>query len=560
MGATELRPDLQGFLTLAQAGNVVPVLWEGSSDLETPISLFAKLRPLGAAYLLESAEQDGRFGRYSFIGLRPFAQLEADAREVRVRSGGTLEVCGGSPLDVLRDLLHRYVPAAPAGLPPFWGGAVGFFGYELIHHLEEVPRLPDDGSDWPEAAFVLAEQVVVIDHFRHRLLIVHNARVGEAPLGDAGEPAYRRALEAIAEVHAALARPMPAMPPLPLPAAGPTTGAANLTAAEHAAMVATAREHIRIGDIFQVVLSQRLARPFSGDPLQVYRVLRSSNPSPYMFLLDFGGYQLVGASPEMLVRVQDGVVETRPIAGTRPRGATAEEDAALEAELRADPKEVAEHVMLVDLGRNDIGRVAVPGSMCVPEQLQVERFSHVMHLVSGVRGRLRADLDAFSALAACFPAGTLTGAPKVRAMEIIAALEPQRRGPYGGCVAYFGFGGNADTAICIRTLAIKDGVASVQAGGGIVYDSQADLEYQESLNKASAVLRALEAVDAAGSAGAGSGGAAAAAAEDVEAVAAAGSAGAGRGGALAAAAPPGQADRAGGHDGRRASLKGGAGR
>lgn len=499
----ELRPDLPGFLTLARSGNVVPVLWEGSSDLDTPISLFAKLRPLGAAYLLESAEQDGRFGRYSFIGLRPFAQLEADAREVRLRIGETLEVCGGSPLHALRDLLARYVPAAPAGLPPFWGGAVGFFGYELIHHLENVPRLPDDGSDWPEAAFVLAEQVVVIDHFRHRLLIVHNARVGAAPFGHAAEDAYGRAVEAIAEIQAALARPMPEMPPLPVPAPGPTTGAANMTAADHAAMVATARDHIRIGDIFQVVLSQRLARPFSGDPLQVYRVLRSINPSPYMFFLDFGGCQLVGASPEMLVRVQDGVVETRPIAGTRPRGATPDEDAAMEAELRADPKEVAEHVMLVDLGRNDIGRVAAAGSVRVPEQLKVERFSHVMHLVSGVRGQLRPDMDAFSAIAACFPAGTLTGAPKVRAMEIIAELEPHRRGSYGGCVAYFGFGGNADTAICIRTLAIKDGVASVQAGGGIVYDSRAELEYQESLNKASAVLRALEAVEAATGVGPG---------------------------------------------------------
>jgi len=504
--AADLRPDMDGFRGLAGAGSVVPVIWEGVSDLETPISLFAKLRPLGAAYLLESAEQDGRLGRYSFIGLRPFAHLQADAHQVRVRVGDAVELYSGSPLPVLRDLLARFVPAAPPGLPPFWGGAVGYFGYELIHHLEQVPRLPDDGSGWPEAEFVLAEQVVVVDHFRHRLLIVHNARVGDAPQGAPVQEAYRRAAEAIAGVRAALARPMPGMPPLQLPVPGPSTGASNMTRADHARMVETAREHIRVGDIFQVVLSQRLSRPFAGDPLHVYRMLRSLNPSPYMFFLDFGPNRLVGASPEMLVRVQGGEVEYRPIAGTRPRGATPEEDAALEAELRADPKELAEHVMLVDLGRNDVGRVAVPGSVRVPDQFKVERFSHVMHLVSGVRGRLRPDMDAFSALGACFPAGTLTGAPKVRAMEIIAAREPHRRGPYGGCVAYFGFDGNADSAICIRTLAIRGGVASVQAGGGIVYDSQPEAEYQETLNKAAAVLRALEAVEAASASTASNGG------------------------------------------------------
>ncbi len=497
-----VRPDRPEFLALAETATMVPLVWEAVADLETPISLFYKLRSAGAVYLLESAEQDGRFGRYSFIGLRPFARLEADRAEVRIRTGGPadgpagpaagagLEVCGGSPLDALRRLVGRYRPAPVPGLPPFWGGAVGFLGYELIHHLEHVRRLPDDGSGWPEAAFVLAEEVVVVDHLRHRLLVVHNARTDGDPAG-----AYARGLRAIGAVRAALERPLGALPALPLPPPGATTGRANMTAQDHAGMVATAREHIRRGDIFQVVLSQRLSRPFAGDPLEVYRVLRSINPSPYMFYLDFGDGQLVGASPEMLVRVERGIVETRPIAGTRPRGATPSEDAALEAELRADPKEQAEHVMLVDLGRNDIGRVAVPGTVEVPEQLAVQRFSHVMHLVSSVRGRLRPEMDAFAALAACFPAGTLTGAPKVRAMEIIAALEPQRRGPYGGAVAYFGYDGNADSAICIRTLALRGGVASVQAGGGIVYDSRPEAEYQETLNKASAVLRALEALD-----------------------------------------------------------------
>ncbi len=502
--AAGIRPSLEAFRARARTGRLVPVVWEGVADLETPISIFYKLRPLGACYLLESAEQDGRFGRYSFIGCRPLARLEADPRGVRVHGEGvagcpgpgTLEDLGGSPLRALSDLLARYRPVAPpdlADLPPFWGGAVGFFGYELIHHLERVPRLADDGSLWPEAAFLVAERIVVIDHFRHRLQVVCHALVGAGAA--AADAAYRAASAAVAEVRAALAAPLPEPPAVRLPAPGPTTGRSNMSRERYTAMVERAQAYIRAGDIFQAVLAQRLSRPFRGDPLQVYRVLRSLNPSPYMFFLDFGDCQLVGASPEMLVRVRDGMVETRPIAGSRPRGATPEEDRALEADLRADPKEVAEHVMLVDLGRNDIGRVAVPGTVEVPERLVVERFSHVMHLVSGVRGRLRPEHDAFSALAACFPAGTLSGAPKIRAMEIIAELEPHRRGPYGGCVAYFGFDGNMDTAICIRTLALRDGLATVQAGGGIVADSVPEREYQESINKASAVLRALEAVD-----------------------------------------------------------------
>ena len=491
--AGDIVPDRERFRALAQRGSVIPVSWSAVSDLDTPIGLFHKLRPLGATYLLESAEHDGRFGRYSFIGLRPFLRLEADAAGVRLSGpdGAEQRLSGESPLAVLRRVVRDHRPAEAGEMPPFWGGAVGYFGYELIHHLERVPRLPDDGTGWPEAAFVLAEDVVVVDHFRHRLQIVHSARPGSDP-----DAAYSAAVQAIAEVRAALERPAPPLPPVVLPQGGrPRLQGANMTEERHAQMIAAAREHIRVGDIFQVVLSQRLSRPFAGDPLQVYRVLRSLNPSPYMYFLDFPGHQLVGASPEMLIRVQDGVVETRPIAGTRPRGATPEEDRALEEELRADAKEVAEHVMLVDLGRNDIGRVAQPGTVEVPEQLTVQRFSHVMHLVSSVRGRLREDTDAFAALGAAFPAGTLSGAPKVRAMEIIAELEPHRRGPYGGCVAYFGYDGNADSAICIRTLTLGDGVAAVQAGGGIVYDSVPRREYEESINKASAVLAALDALE-----------------------------------------------------------------
>ncbi len=487
-------PDMEGFCALARDANVVPLVWRAVGDLETPITLFTKLRPLGAVYLLESAEHDGRVGRYSFIGLHPFARLDADATGVRVCCDAQTVAAGSDPIQALRALLARYRPATLEGLPPFWGGAVGFFGYELVHHLERLPRLADDGSGWPEAAFMFAQEVVVVDHFRHTLSVVHVARVDGDPAA-----AYRQGCVRLDAVRRALAAPLTPPPPIPfVPAAAARPSATgNMTEAQHAAMVAAAREHIRVGDIFQVVLSQRQSRPFSGDPFQVYRVLRSLNPSPYMYFLDFGGRQLVGASPEMLVRVQDGVVETRPIAGTRPRGATPEEDQALEAELLADPKERAEHVMLVDLGRNDVGRVAQPGTVEVPEQFVVQRFSHVMHLVSSVRGRLAPGMDALAAVGACFPAGTLSGAPKVRAMEIIAALEPHRRGPYGGCVAYFGFDGNADSAICIRTVSIGGGVAAVQSGGGIVYDSQPEREYQEALNKAAAGLRALDAVDAA---------------------------------------------------------------
>ncbi len=494
----QVQPERARFLELAGADAVVPVFWSCVSDLETPISIFHKLRPLGAVYLLESAEQDGQVGRYSFIGLRPFARLEARGSRVRVLGEGLEADAESSPLDALRHLLSRFRPTPSGGLPPFWGGAVGFFGYELIHHLERVPRLGEDGTDWPEAAFMLAEDVVAIDHFYHRLYVIHSARPGT----DA-EGAWARAQKAIDGIRQALEAPAASLGPVPSPAGrGTAPLRSNMTQGEHAALVHRAKEHIRQGDIFQVVLSQRLTRPFAGDPLQVYRVLRSVNPSPYMFLLDFGPYQLVGASPEMLVRVQDGVVETHPIAGTRPRGATPEEDRALEAELLADPKELAEHVMLVDLGRNDLGRVCRPGTVQVTARMVVQRFSHVMHLVSVVRGRLRQGEDAFSALGSAFPAGTLSGAPKVRAMEIIADLEPHRRGPYGGCVSYFGYDGNADSAICIRTLAIKDGMASVQAGGGIVYDSIPEREYQETLNKAGATLAALDAVQShAGAAG-----------------------------------------------------------
>lgn len=492
-----LRPGREEFEQLARPGTVVPVVWEDLADLDTPISLYYKLRGLGAVYLLESAEQDGRVGRYSFIGLRPFAGMEANLTEdvamVRMWDDHGEKTAAMRPTDALRTMLAQYQPSlSNVALPPFWGGAVGFFGYEVIHSLEHIPW-PQESSPWPAAAFLLAEDVVVIDHFHHRLRIIHTARVGE----DAGA-AYDRAVSSISEIRQKLADRGEPPPPAPSRVAGsaPLHGFRSHTErSAYEAMVLSAKEHIRRGDIFQVVLSQRFTRSFGGDPLQVYRFLRSANPSPYMFYLDFGRYQLVGASPETLLRVQSGTVETRPIAGTRRRGRDAAEDEALAAELWADPKERAEHVMLVDLGRNDVGRVAEPGTVRVPMQMVVERFSTVMHLVSEVTGRLRTGMDAIAALEACFPAGTLTGAPKVRAMEIISELEGRYRGMYGGAVAYFGFDGNADTAIIIRSAVVRDGMVTVQAGAGLVADSVPEREYQECIDKASSVLVAVEAAD-----------------------------------------------------------------
>jgi anthranilate synthase component 1 len=499
------RPGEAEFLEAARAGNVVPVVAEVLGDLETPISLYRKLAPLGAVYLLESAEGGERFGRYSFVGVGPLLSLVAD--EGGVRASGPLADLAGwlraplppSPLAALRAVMGRLRPAVPAGvrLPRFWGGAVGYFAYELIHHLERLPRQQPGPHPWPVAAFVLTELVVIVDHLTHRLQVV-------APAVVDGEPreAYRRACRRIDEAVAALRGPAPEVGPGPGTGGGslrPADGAdgqpresRSVTRAEFEAMVRAAQRYIRAGDIFQVVLSQRFQRPLGAAPFDVYRALRSLNPSPYMFFLDWGDHALAGASPEMLVRVEDGVVQTRPIAGTRPRGRTEQEDRALAAELLADPKERAEHVMLVDLGRNDVGRVAEPGSVSVPELMAVERYSHVMHIVSSVTGRLRGDADAFDALGACFPAGTLTGAPKVRAMEIIAELERERRGPYGGAVGYFAFTGNMDTCITIRTVAMAGGRAYVQAGAGVVADSEPGREYEETEHKARAVLRALE--------------------------------------------------------------------
>lgn len=483
-------PTIEQFRALAAEGhNLIPVYRDVVADLETPVSAYLKVAGdrEGNSFLLESVEGGERMARYSFIGAEPY----------RVLRTGEGEPDGpGDPLVAIEAELARFRPAQLAGLPRFVGGAVGYLSYETAHYFE--PRVPvpaNDPQGLPEAVFLFTDSLLVFDHVRHRIQVVATAHVD----GSADE-AYRRAVERIDELAERLARPLPRQAQLaPQPAdveaavnaaAGYREGS-NKTPDEYHAMVRRAKEYVVAGDIIQAVPSQRVDAPASAAAFDLYRSLRAVNPSPYMYFLELGDFAVVGASPEMLVRAEDGLVETHPIAGTRPRGKDAEEDARLEEELSADEKERAEHIMLLDLGRNDIGRVSEPGTVQVTQMLEVERYSHVMHLVSHVTGRLREDMTAFDALRACFPAGTVSGAPKIRAMEIIAELEGERRGTYAGAVGYFSFSGNMDTAIAIRTMVVKNGVAYVQAGGGVVYDSDPETERQESLHKMNALLRAI---------------------------------------------------------------------
>lgn len=501
----DVTPRADDFARLARSvgpGGFVAVAVRRVADLETPISLFLKLAPLGAAYLLESAEAGERPGRYSIVGL--------DARERMVCRGAQ------SPFKALRQLMARHRVAAPPGLPPFIGGAVGYLAYDSVRHLEPVP-LPVAGGDWPEAEFLVAQTVCVYDHLTHHLHLITLADVRDLEDGALSE-AHEEAVSRLSAAESALAAPL--APTFDGGERGGKNAAdrdQGATAAERgeseatgeqgeaargrrtslprAAFTAAVRrvlEHIRAGDAYQVVLAQQIERALEAEPFQVYRALRSLNPSPYLFFLDFGERVLAGSSPETLVRVAGGRVDYRPIAGTRRRGSSPEEDAALARELASDPKERAEHVMLVDLGRNDVGRVCRPGTVRVERLMAVERYSHVMHLVSELGGELRGDMTPLDALAAVFPAGTLTGAPKVSAMRIISELEPVRREVYGGAVGYVGFGGDLDFCIAIRTVAMENGRARVGAGAGVVAASDPDREYEETMQKARALERALD--------------------------------------------------------------------
>ena len=482
----EVRPTKQEFLTLARDHDVVPVVRELTSDTVTPFTVYSRLSRGGRnPFLLESVEGGERVARYSFAGVDPF-------RIVEIRDGGVM-VDGvpeeGAPVEVMRRVTDLGRVAPVDDLPPFCGGAMGYLGYDAVRLVEAIPATGRDEGGLPDAWFGLYDSVVALDRARQRLQLVVLARIE----GDS-EAAWNTALQRIGNLHAALLEggdgPLPHT--LPIPEGDSWAGwRSTPTADDYLAAVATAREYILAGDIFQVVLSRRWRRVPRCTAAEIYRMLRVTNPSPYMFLFDTGNARILGSSPEMLVRVEGRKVSTCPIAGTRPRGGDRETDLRLEAELRTDPKELAEHTMLVDLGRNDIGRVAVPGTVTVVRETEVERYSHVMHLVSEVQGELRPDCDGWDALFACFPAGTLSGAPKVRAMEIIDELEEVRRGVYGGAVGYRNATGDFDSCIAIRTLVERGGVAHIQAGAGIVYDSIPSSELEECRDKANALVEAV---------------------------------------------------------------------
>ncbi len=487
-----LRPSQEEFESLASRGNLIPVVREIVADMDTPLSLFRRLDDGRTSFLLESVEGGEKWARYSFMGVGARAMFRARGDQVEWTENGETRSfrVDGDPLQVLRERLSRYRPVSPEGveLPRFSGGAVGMISWDWIRFIERIPDDNPDELEAPDLYFVFPETVVVYDNVRHSAMVIREIAVGEQ---DDVADCYRRAEEAIAATVSRLREPLPPEPG-PVPVQRPMEVRRSITREAYREMVKRAKDYIRAGDIFQVVLSQRFQIALQVDPFEFYRQLRRINPSPYLFFLRCEGAVIIGSSPEILVRVESGQIDLRPIAGTRPRGKTPEEDVALEKELLADPKELAEHVMLVDLGRNDVGRVAEIGSVEVNEYASIERYSHVMHIVSNVRGRLRENLDWLDLLRATFPAGTLSGAPKVRAMEIIDELETLRRGPYGGCVGYVDYSGNMDMAITIRTMLVKDDAIHLQSGGGVVADSDPEAEYQESLNKAQALIQAID--------------------------------------------------------------------
>jgi anthranilate synthase component 1 len=483
----QVEPDLERARRLAREANVIPVSFRFVDDCETPVSAFLKLREAfgGPSFLLESAEQ-GRLGRYSFLGFRPRLELRwAEGGLIETRDGEVTETPVDDPYAATAEILGGYVVAEPERLPPFAGGAVGIFAYDLVRTVESLGEPNPDPVGLPDLALMVCELMLAFDHLRHEVTVLAYA----FPEGDAIDAAYGRALEVIAEARAALRGPVP--PPRSRPAAEAGEWTSNLTRDEFESNVARIVEYTHAGDAFQVVPSQRFTAPAQVEAFSIYRGLRTVNPSPYMYFLDFGDFQIAGASPEPLVKVNGRRAETRPIAGTYPRGANEEEDRAQARALLDDPKERAEHVMLVDLGRNDLGRVCEYGTVSVDEYMVVETYSHVFHIVSQVSGQLREGVGAMDVLRATLPAGTLSGAPKVRAMEIIDELEPHKRGSYGGAIGYLSFTGDLDTAIHIRTAVIKDGLVHVQAGGGTVADAKPDYEYRESVSKAQAMFSAI---------------------------------------------------------------------
>jgi len=480
------------FTRLAKKGNLIPVFKEIFGDFQTPLSAFKKIDDGNASYLLESVEGAERIGRYSFLGSRPSIIIESKATRVSIKEKGKKKkvFSADDPLREIEKFMKQFKLVQVEGLPRFCGGLVGYMGYDIIRFIEQIPDSCKDDLKIADIRLMLTDTILIFDHVRHTIKIVSNAHVKKGS-GSAISASYKKATREIETIARKLNAPLNKRMPQLGVADGPVRFKSNFRKEAFKKSVVKAKEYIRRGDIIQVVLSQRFEAGFKGDALNVYRALRSINPSPYMFYLSFKDFKVIGSSPEIMVRCEDRVAEIRPIAGTRPRGKDEAQDKALMEDLLKDPKERAEHLMLVDLGRNDLGRVCSHGSVRVSEFMTIEKYSHVMHIVSDCVGRLSPRKNIYELLKASFPAGTVAGAPKIRAMEIIDELEKTKRGPYAGCVGYFSFSGNLDTCITIRTILLKDGKAYVQAGAGIVADSKPEKEYQETVNKAKGMLKAI---------------------------------------------------------------------
>ena len=485
------KPSLEEFKQKAKSGNLIPVYKEILADLDTPVSAYMKIRGGEYSFLLESIEGGEKWARYCFLGCDPSVVVITKGRTLTLIENGKREqrqIESGSPLSAVKEILARYQPVHSAGLPRFSGGAVGFVSYDMVRFFEDLPEQTVDDLDVPDSQFIITDTMLVFDNVSQTIKIVSNAFVE----GNDLDVMYENTIQKISALEEKLKTPLVRGSALDGGVEAPLSFESNIEEGNFKQAVKRIKEYILEGDAIQVVLSQRLKFAINCNPFDIYRALRTVNPSPYMYYLEFGELQVVGSSPEVLVRLEDDKVEVRPIAGTRKRGKNEEEDNELEKDLLQDKKELAEHIMLVDLGRNDLGRVSEISSVVVDEQFTIERYSHVMHIVSNVKGILKKDLDCFDVLAAAFPAGTLSGAPKIRAMEIIDELEPTRRGLYGGAVGYISFSGNMDTAIAIRTLLIKDKTAYLGVGAGIVADSVPQSEFEETMNKGRALLKAIE--------------------------------------------------------------------
>ncbi|MGV7220250.1 MAG: anthranilate synthase component I [Nitrospinales bacterium] len=485
------KPTLEEFKQKASQGNLIPVYKEIYADLDTPVSAYMKIRDEKHSFLLESVEGGEKWARFCFLGCGPFTVVSSKGKTITITKNGKDETEsakeGSTPLAVLKDILSQYKPVEDASLPRFTGGAVGFIGYDMVRYFEKLPEQTEDDLDVPDSLFVIADTVMIFDNVSQTIKIVSNAYTEGKDL----DKAYGEALKKIDTLVDKLQRGAPVLSSGNNEKLQGGSLSSNFEKEKFKQAVLKIKEYILEGDVIQVVLSRRLKLGISQDAFTIYRALRTINPSPYMYYLEFDGLKVVGSSPETLIRLEGKNMEVRPIAGTRKRGQSEDEDVALEKELLADAKEMAEHIMLVDLGRNDLGRVAEINSVEVNEKFNIERYSHVMHIVSNVRAQLREGLDCFDILSAAFPAGTLSGAPKIRAMEIIDELEPTRRGLYGGAVGYISFNGNMDTAIAIRTLLVKGDVAYLGVGAGIVADSDPEKEFEETTNKGKALLKAI---------------------------------------------------------------------